>query len=37
MNTDELIYVAEDKLDKDFCKHCIEKFNKDEDLSLIHI
>ena len=31
MNTDELIYVAEDKLDKDFCKHCIEKFNKDED------
>ena len=30
MNTDELIYVAEDKLDKDFCKHCIEKFNKDD-------
>ena len=29
MNTDDLIYVAEDKLDKDFCKHCIEKFNKD--------
>ena len=30
MNTDDLIYVAEDKLDKDFCKHCIEKFNKDD-------
>jgi len=30
MNTDELIYVAENKLDKDFCKHCIEKFNKDD-------
>ena len=30
MNTDELIYVAEDKLDKDFCKHCIQKFNKDD-------
>ena len=31
MNTDELVYVTENKLDKDFCKHCIEKFNKDED------
>ena len=31
MNTDDLIYVSEKKLDKDFCKHCIEKFNKDED------
>ena len=30
MNTEDLIYVAEDKLDKDFCKHCIEKFNKDD-------
>ena len=30
MNIDEFIYVAEDRLDKDFCKHCIEKFNKDD-------
>ena len=30
MNTDDYIYVAENKLDKDFCKHCIQKFNKDE-------
>ena len=31
MNTDELIYVAENKLDRYFCEHCIEKFKKDED------
>ena len=30
MNIDEFIYVAEDRLDKDFCKHCIEKFKKDD-------
>ena len=30
MNTDDYIYVAENKLDKDFCKHCIQKFNKDQ-------
>ena len=30
MNTEEYIYVAEDRLDKDFCKHCIQKFNKDD-------
>ena len=30
MNTDYYIYVVENKLDKDFCKHCIQKFNKDE-------
>ena len=30
MNIDEFIYVAEDRLDKDCCKHCIEKFKKDD-------
>ena len=30
MNIDEFVYVAKDRLDKDFCKHCIEKFNKDD-------
>ena len=30
MNINEFIYVAEDRLDKDFCKHCIEKFKKDD-------
>ena len=30
MNTEEYIYVAEDRLDKDFCKHCIQKFNQDD-------
>lgn len=30
MNTDDLIYVPEKKLDKDFCKHCIEKFKIDD-------
>ena len=30
MNTDDFIYVSEKKLDKDFCKHCIEKFKKDD-------
>ena len=31
MNIEDLIYVSEKKLDRDFCKHCIEKFKKDED------
>ena len=30
MKVDDLIYVAENRLDKDFCEHCIEKFKKDE-------
>ena len=36
MNTDDYIYVVENKLDKDFCKHCIQKFNKDENNNLHH-
>lgn len=31
MNMDDLVYVSEKKLDSDFCKHCIEKFKKDDD------
>ena len=31
MNTDDLIYVVQNQLDKDFCNHVIEKFKKDED------
>lgn len=27
---DELIYVKENALDKDFCEHCIQKFKSDE-------
>ena len=30
MKVDDLILVAENRLDKDFCEHCIEKFKKDE-------
>jgi len=30
MNTDDFIYVSEKRLDGDFCKHCIDKFKKDE-------
>ena len=30
MKVDDLILVAENKLDKDFCEHCIEKFKKDD-------
>ena len=28
---DPLIYIRQNALDKDFCKHCIEKFKTDED------
>ena len=31
MNIDDLIYVMQNQLDKDFCEHVIEKFKKDED------
>ena len=31
MNTDDLIYVVQNQLEKDFCKHVIEKFKTDED------
>jgi hypothetical protein len=31
MKVDDLILVAENRLDKDFCEHCIEKFKKDDD------
>ena len=31
MNTDDLIYVVQNQLDKDFCNHVIDKFKKDED------
>ena len=31
MNFDDLIYVMQNQLDKDFCEHVIEKFDKDED------
>ena len=30
MDIEDLIYVSEKKLDRDFCKHCIEKFKKDD-------
>ena len=30
MKVGDLILVAENRLDKDFCEHCIEKFKKDE-------
>jgi len=30
MNIEDLIYVSEKRLDGDFCKHCIEKFKKDQ-------
>ena len=30
MDIEDLIYVSEKKLDEDFCKHCIEKFKKDD-------
>ena len=30
MNLDELIYVRRGQLDKDFCNHCIEKFENDD-------
>ena len=30
MNIDDLIYVVQNQLDKDFCEHCIEKFKKDD-------
>jgi len=30
MNIEDLIYVSEKRLDADFCKHCIEKFKKDQ-------
>ena len=29
MNLDELIYIRRGELDKDFCSHCIEKFEDD--------
>ena len=31
MNTDDLIYVVQNQLEKDFCKHVIEKFKTDQD------
>ena len=31
MNTDDLIYVVQNQLEKDFCNHVIEKFKTDED------
>ena len=31
MNTDDLIYVVQNQLEKDFCDHVIEKFKTDED------
>ena len=30
MHFEDLIYVMRNQLDKDFCKHCIEKFNNDD-------
>ena len=30
MNIEDLIYVSEKRLDRDFCKHCIEKFKIDD-------
>ena len=30
MNFDDLIYVMQNQLDKDFCEHVIEKFDKDD-------
>jgi|TARA_R100000005_G_scaffold95350_1_gene76520 hypothetical protein len=30
MNLDELIYIRRGELDKDFCSHCIEKFEDDD-------
>ena len=30
MQLDDLIYTMQNQLDNDFCKHCIEKFNKDK-------
>ena len=30
MNNDNLIYVVQNQLDKDFCEHVIEKFKKDD-------
>ena len=31
MNTDDLIYVVQNQLDKDFCEHVIEKFKNDDE------
>ena len=31
MNTDDLIYVVQNQLEKEFCKHVIEKFKIDND------
>ena len=33
MNTDDLIYVVQNQLEKDFCEHVIEKFKKDDNKS----
>ena len=30
MNFDDLTYIMQNQLDKDFCKHVIEKFDKDD-------
>ena len=30
MDIDDLVYVVKNQLDKDFCKHCIEKFKIDD-------
>ena len=29
MNLDDFVYVKEDSLSEEFCRHCIEKFNND--------
>jgi len=29
MNTDDLIYVVQNQLEKDFCEHVIEKFKNE--------
>ena len=31
MDIDDLIYVVQNQLEKDFCKHVIEKFKNDND------
>ena len=30
MDIEDLIYFSEKRLDGDFCKHCIQKFNQDD-------
>ena len=30
MDIEDLIYFSEKRLDGDFCKHCIQKFKKDD-------